>query len=36
LISGKLYKQLESYSKVRLPYYRKFEEKIKSGFIGAM
>ncbi len=36
LISGKLYKQLESYSKVRLPYYRKFEEKIKSGFTGAM
>ena len=36
LISGKLYKQLESYSKVRLPYYKKFEEKIKSGFTGAM
>ena len=30
LISNELYKELESYSKVRLSYYKKFEEKIKS------
>jgi hypothetical protein len=30
LISRKLYKELESYSKVRLPFYKEFEEKMKS------
>lgn len=36
LISDEFYKELESYSKVRLPYYKNFEEKIKSTFIGSM
>jgi hypothetical protein len=30
LISHKLYKELESYSKVRLPFYKEYESKIKS------
>lgn len=36
LICSEFYRELESYSKVRLPYYKKLEEKIKSTFTDSM